>query len=100
MGAACKFYFFIQEAVSKEYAIYVSDIVVEDINIIAGSKKGDGFACDIAAVQFKAIFDGKQVSKSYIAKFAPDGPKADLLKQVFAFKIHNQSPKLGQTYNF
>ena len=76
---------------SKEYCISADDILVKDITIKAGSKKGDGFACDIAAVQFKAIFEGKEIKKNYIAKFAPDGPREEMLKQVLsAFEIHFQ----------
>ena len=55
---------------------------IENISITAGSKKGDGFACDILAIQFHVTLDGQKIEKNYIAKYAPDGPRREMLKQV------------------
>ena len=43
---------------------------------------GEGFVCDIAAVDFDAVIDGQKFEKSYIAKFAPEGPKGIFIKEV------------------
>ena len=67
---------------SKEHDVPAESIVIEDIIIRPGSKKGDGFACDIAAVQFQATFEGKKIEKNYIAKYAPEGNRGQLLKVV------------------
>jgi hypothetical protein len=68
--------------VSKEHDVPADGIVIEDIVIRPGSKKGDGFACDIAAVEFQATFEGKKIEKNYIAKYAPEGNRGQLLKVV------------------
>ena len=47
-----------------------------------GSKMGEGFVCDIAAVDFDAVIDCQKIEKSYIAKFAPEGPKGIFIKEV------------------
>ena len=73
---------FSQEAVSTEHGVPIEDITIEDINITAGSKKGEGFVCEIAAVKFKATFQGLTLEKNYIAKYAPEGPKGDFIKEV------------------
>ena len=38
--------------------------------------------CEIAAVKFKATFQGQTLEKNYIAKYAPEGPKGDFIKEV------------------
>ena len=48
----------------------------------AGSKLGEGFLCEIVAVQFHATFHNKTFEKNYIAKFAPDGTRGAYLKDV------------------
>jgi hypothetical protein len=58
-----------QAAVANEHGIAVDGITVDDVVITSGSKKGDGFVCDIAAITFNATFDGRRVEKNYIAKF-------------------------------
>ena len=55
---------------------------MENISIKSGSKKGDGFACEIAAVEFQAVIDGKTFNKNYIAKYAPEGHRGAMLKEV------------------
>jgi hypothetical protein len=60
----------------------MESISIEDITVKAGSKKGDGFACEIAAVEFCATIDGKKFQKNYIAKFSPPGVRSEMLKQV------------------
>ena len=72
----------LQEAVSTEHGVPIEDITIEDINITAGSKKGEGFVCEIAAVKFKATFQGQTLDKNYIAKYAPDGAKGDFIRKV------------------
>jgi len=47
-----------------------------------GSKKGDGYCCDITAINFQAKFNGETHQKDYIAKYILPGPKADMIKQV------------------
>jgi hypothetical protein len=56
-----------------------------------GSKKGDGFSCEILAVDFSATFDGQTLSKEYIAKFAPGQARAEMLTVVGEFR----TPFLG-----
>ena len=65
--------------------ISVDEITIEDIVIKSGSKKGDGFACEIAAVQFTAIINGNPEENNYIAKYAPGGARGEMLKMVNNF---------------
>ena len=67
---------------SQEYGVPIEEIEVENIVLKPGSKKGDGFSSDIAAVEFQAIFNGKTLDKYYIAKYAPDGNRGEVLKMV------------------
>ncbi len=67
---------------SKEHNVSPESVEIENISIKAGSKKGDGFACEIAAVQFEATFNGQKLEKNYIAKYAPDGHRGEMLKFV------------------
>ena len=67
---------------SKENNVASESVEIENISIKAGSKKGDGFACDIAAVQFAATFNGQTLEKNYIAKYAPNGHRGEMLKLV------------------
>ena len=61
---------------------------MQNITLKPGSKKGDGFSSDIAAVNFLAIFNEKTLDKNYIAKYAPDGNRGEVLKKVnFSMKI-------------
>jgi len=69
-------------AVSKEHNVQAESLVIENISIKAGSKKGDGFACDILAIQFNATINGQKIEINYIAKYTPDGPRREMLKQV------------------
>ena len=38
--------------------------------------------CEIAAVNFKAKFQGQTLDMNYIAKYAPEGSKGDFIKEV------------------
>ena len=49
--------------------------------MISGSKIGEGFVCDIAAID-AVVVTGEQVRKQFIAKFAPDGPKGEFIRAV------------------
>ncbi len=71
-----------QAAVANEHNVAADEVAVEDVVVVAGSKKGDGFVCDIAAVQFRASFDGQHLEKNYIAKYAPEGRRDELIRQV------------------
>ena len=74
---------FSQAAESKEHNVQVDVIDIANNSIRDGSKKGDGFACEIAAVQFQPIFNGQMMEKNYIAKYvAPIGNRAEMLKLV------------------
>jgi len=68
--------------VSNEHNVPVEDVEIDDIRIKEGSKKGDGFICQIAAITFQTSFNGKQIEKNYIAKFAEDGHRKEMVKQV------------------
>jgi hypothetical protein len=48
----------------------------------AGSKLGEGFLCEIVAVQFLATFNHKTLEKNYIAKYAPEGTRGTYLREV------------------
>ena len=43
---------------------------------------GEGFACEIAAVQFTAEFGDQKLVKNYMAKFISEGPTASLVREV------------------
>ena len=43
---------------------------------------GEGFACEIAAVQFTAEFADQKMVKNYIAKFTPQGPGGTFVREV------------------
>jgi hypothetical protein len=60
-------------------------VTIEDIELKPGSKQGDGFSSDIAAVHFLASFNGEKLRKNYIAKYAPEGKRGDWLKKVNIF---------------
>jgi hypothetical protein len=74
--------FFKQTAVSNEHDVPADKINIDNISTKSGSKKGDGFVCDIAAVQFQATVDGQSFQKNYIAKFSPEGHREEMMKQV------------------
>jgi len=69
-------------AVSKEYGVAEDTIQIEDLKVTPGSKVGEGFVCEIAAIRFNTIFKGEKIEKNYIAKYAPDGPKGDFIREV------------------
>ncbi len=74
---------------SKEHNVAADIVAIENVSIKAGSKKGDGFACDIAAVQFEATFNGQKLEKNYIAKYAPNGHRGEMLKLVkLMIRVH------------
>jgi len=64
-------------------------ITIEDVVLKPGSKKGDGFSSDIAAVHFKASFNGEVLDKVYIAKYAPEGNRGEMLKLVRLLRDSN-----------
>ncbi len=71
---------------SKEHNVPVDVIEISNVSIRDGSKKGDGFACEIAAVQFQAGFNGQVLEKNYIAKYVdPNAKRAEMLKLVKYF---------------
>ncbi len=72
---------------SNEHNVPVECIEISDTIIKAGSKKGDGFICEIAAITFQASFNGQRIEKNYIAKYAQDGPRNEMVKQVTIY--HN-----------
>jgi hypothetical protein len=43
---------------------------------------GEGIVCEISAVQFIASFNDQRFEKKYIAKYAPDGTRADFMREV------------------
>ena len=61
---------------------YIKTVFKNVTRSVAGSKMGEGFVCDIAAVDFDAVIDCQKFEKSYIAKFAPEGPKGIFIKEV------------------
>jgi hypothetical protein len=68
--------------VAAEHEVSVDEVSVDNVVIKVGKKKGDGFMCDIAAVEFDATVGKEKLRKNYIAKYAPcQGPRAELLKQ-------------------
>ena len=75
-------FYYYQEALSKDYGVPTELIEVENFVLKPGSKKGDGFSCQIAAVQFQAKVDGKSIDKSYIAKYGPEGNRGEILTKV------------------
>ena len=58
---------------------------MEELAIKPGSKVGDGFVCEIKAVSFTAIINGEKIEKNYIAKYAPEGPQGDFVREVKYF---------------
>ena len=80
------FYFCLQVAVAAEHGITPDSVTVKDICLKPGSKKGDGFSSDIAAVHFKASFNGETHEKNYIAKYAPEGQRGEVLKMVSSLR--------------
>jgi len=68
--------------VAREHGVPAESVSVSDISIKAGSKKGDGFLCLIAAINFEATVQGQKLKKCYVAKYAPDGHRAEMLQQV------------------
>ncbi len=71
-----------QAAVAREHGVPTENVSISDISMKPGSKKGDGFMCLITAIDFEATVDGEKLRKSYIAKYAPEGHGAEMLKQV------------------
>ena len=71
-----------QAAISADHNVSEDSVTVDDVVLKPGSKKGDGFSSDIAAVHFKASFDGQELDKNYIAKYAPEGNRGAMLKMV------------------
>ena len=43
---------------------------------------GEGFACEIAAVQFTAEVGDQKLVKNYMAKFISEGPTASIVREV------------------
>jgi hypothetical protein len=56
--------------------------MIADLKISPGSKKGDGYACLIAALDFVAIVNGQKHEKHYIAKYANDEARKAILSKV------------------
>lgn len=54
--------------------------------------------CTIEAVDFEATFEGQKLKKSYIAKYAPDGPRAAMLEQVQSIKLIEGNIKVKLTF--
>lgn len=67
---------------AREHGVPAESISISDVSIKPGSKKGDGYMCVIAAVDFEATVQGEKFKKSYIAKYAPVGGRAAMLQEV------------------
>ena len=74
--------FHLKSAVSTEHGVPADDVTIENVVITSGSKKGEGFICEIAAVKFVTSFNGQTLQKNYIAKYAPEGAKGVFIKEV------------------
>jgi len=96
--------------VSKEYAVPIDSVIIEDLKISPGSKKGDGYSCLISALDFVATIDNVKHEKHYIAKYANDDGRKAMLNMVylhyfsflFASLLHPQqyvNPKTTKTWN-
>lgn len=72
---------------AREHGVPVEAVTISDVSIKPGSKKGDGFMCLIAAIDLEATVSGQKLKKNYIAKYAPDGQRAEMLKKVEQLKI-------------
>ena len=82
----------LQSAVAAEHGVAADSVSIEGICLKPGSKKGDGFSSDIAAVHFKASFNGEILEKNYIAKYAPEGKRGEMLKMVtFSYMLLHQN---------
>lgn len=84
---------------AREHGVPVEAVTISDVSIKPGSKKGDGFMCLIAAIDLEATVSGQKLKKNYIAKYAPDGQRAEMLKKVWQLKIFKilQSEKCAFT---
>jgi len=69
--------------VSKEYAVPIDSVIIEDLKISPGSKKGDGYSCLISALDFVATIDNVKHEKHYIAKYANDDGRKAMLNMVY-----------------
>ena len=67
---------------AREHGVPTDSVSILDVSIKAGSKKGDGFMCLIAAIDLEATVEERKLKKSYVAKYAPDGHRAEMLQQV------------------
>lgn len=67
---------------SNEHSVPVDSVTIENLKVSPGSKKGDGYACLIAALDFIAIIKGQKYEKHYIAKYADDEARKAILNRV------------------
>ncbi len=77
-----KGFFLKKAAVSKEHNVEAEGLEIENLSITAGSKKGDGFACNILAIEFDVTLNGEKMTKNYIAKYTPEGTRREMLRRV------------------
>ncbi len=71
-----------QNGVSNEYSVDINSVTIKDLKVSPGSKKGDGYACLIAALDFEAEVGGRIYEKHYIAKYADDDERRGFLSKV------------------
>ena len=67
---------------ANEHGVDKEAVTINDVSYSSGSKKGDGFVCDIAAINFNAIIDGKVFEKNYIAKFCSEKQREYMARKV------------------
>lgn len=67
---------------ANEHGVDKEAVTIDDVSYSSGSKKGDGFVCDIAAIKFNAIIDGKVFEKNYIAKFCSEKQREYMARKV------------------
>lgn len=67
---------------ANEHGVDKEAVTIDDVSYSSGSKKGDGFVCDIAAINFNAIIDGKVFEKNYIAKFCSEKQREYMARKV------------------
>ena len=74
----------IKSAIANHLKTSSDDIVVESLNFKPGSKKGENFATEIAAVTIQFSIQGKKQNKiEYICKYNPPGSAmTELLQKV------------------
>jgi len=72
--------------VSNEHQVDLNSIEITNLRATSGSKKHEGFVCEVLAVDFDATVGSETFEKHYMVKYMKPGSKSDMFKKVVHFQ--------------